>query len=95
MEQFRQLLPANTTLLALYMTVNTEGESMIDKTRVFVRHPVGLSVSVLVDLVRYKVTVEPRFKAHHISENRLTNFDTLAECAEFVAGLLAKYTVVW
>ena len=95
MEEFRQLLPANTTLLALYTTVNAEGEAVIDKTRVFVRHPMGLWVSMLVDVVHYKVIVEPKFKAHHITEDRLTKFDTLAACAEFVTGLLKKYTMTW
>ena len=95
MEEFRQLLPSTTTLLALYTTINTEGESVIDRTRVFVRHPMGLWVSVLVDVAQCKVIVEPRFKAHHITEDRLMQFDTLAACAEFVTRLLEKYKMTW
>ena len=95
MEEFRQLLPSTTTLLALYTTINTECESVIDKTHMFVGHPKGLWVSVLVDVAQYKVIVEPRFKAHHITEDRLTKFDTLTACAQFVAGLLEKYKMTW
>ena len=90
MDAFRQLLPPKTNIYAAYVTLDTERNPVIDTTRVFVR---GMSVSVVVDVTKHTVTVHS--KSGDITENSVTKFDTLEQCAAFVILLLDKYALVW